>query len=188
MSSSTPQRLGAYASRPSPTMGGQQPRSNPDSPTVSQIGVASSSQPSREDQVVYRFYVKTVGVLVDSRLTHYGSAVSVGKNGERKKDRWFNLTLPEVDLHKSDLQIYRSVSQYPPTRSSGSLPADPCTVPPLLVAFILDTSDLPSAQALMWNRASGKLTIDMNALNGKGKRKEEQRSGIVLERWTFRAR
>jgi len=67
---------------------------------------------------------------------------------------------------------------------------DPCGIPPLLIAFILDTSDLPSGQALMWNRNGGKVTIDtglMGTAKGKGKEKE-RRTGIVLERWTFRAR
>ena len=47
--------------------------------------VTAASQPSRADQVVYRFYVKTVSVLVEARLTHY--ADGVGKSGE-KKDKW----------------------------------------------------------------------------------------------------
>jgi autophagy-related protein 13 len=75
----------------------------------------------------------------------------------------------------------------------SSLPAadtDTCTIPPLLVAFILDTSDLPNGQALLWNRDAGKVPIDMGLLGstkGKGKEKE-RRTGIVLERWTLRAR
>jgi len=61
-------------------------------------------------------------------------------------------------------------------------------IPSLLVAFILDTSDIPSNQALLWNRPSGRSTLDATRI-GKGKGKEkEARSGIVLERWTFEAR
>jgi autophagy-related protein 13 len=46
------------------------------------IGAAAGgAQPSRADQIVYRFYLKTVGVLVDGRVTHFNK-------GERKKDRW----------------------------------------------------------------------------------------------------
>jgi len=67
---------------------------------------------------------------------------------------------------------------------------NPCAIPPLLIAFILDTSDLPSGQALMWNRNSGRMTIDTGLMGiGKAKGKErEGRTGIVLERWTLRAR
>jgi hypothetical protein len=42
----------------------------------------------------------------------------------------------------------------------------------------------------MWNRNSGRMTID-TALRGIGKAKgkeREGRTGIVLERWTLRAR
>jgi autophagy-related protein 13 len=83
-----------------------------------------------------------------------------------------------VDIHKTDLQIYKSISTYP---SEG-------VIPPLLVAFILDTSEISSNQALLWNRPSGRSTLDATMIGkGKGKQKEG-RSGIVLERWTFQAR
>ena len=91
----------------------------------------------------------------------------------------FNITIPDVDIHRSDLHIYKSISSYP---------SDDGSVPPLLVAFILDTSDIPSNQALLWNRPSGRSTLDTTTM-GKGKGKEkEARSGIILERWTFQAR
>lgn len=95
----------------------------------------------------------------------------------------FNLVIPDIDIHKADLQIYRSISSIP-SSSQGE-----CGIPPLLVAFILDTSDVSPNQALLWNRASGRVPIDTASLKGKGKGKEtDQRSGIVLERWTFQAR
>ncbi|KAK6906727.1 hypothetical protein I203_100714 [Kwoniella mangroviensis CBS 8507] len=155
------------------------------SASSSQIG----AQASRADQVLYRFYLKTVQVLVDGRLTHYGGTVGK-KPGDKKKDKWFNLILPEVDLYKSDLQIYRSISSYQPYTEPGETPSpSSCTVPPLLIAFILDTSDIPSGQALLWNRNGAKVPIDVG-LSGKGKGKgkeKESKSGIVLERWTLRA-
>ncbi|WVW80977.1 hypothetical protein I302_102968 [Kwoniella bestiolae CBS 10118] len=176
---------------------------NPNSLATQQIGernLASSSasssqigatQASRADQVLYRFYLKTVGVLVDGRLTHYGGSGTTGrKSGEKKKDKWFNLILPEVDLYKSDLQIYRSISTYQPYTESGNTPSpSSCTIPPLLIAFILDTSDIPNGQALLWNRSGTRIPIDVGlAGKGKGKGKEkENKSGIILERWTFRA-
>jgi autophagy-related protein 13 len=176
-------------------------------------GLASSStsssvtQPSRADQVVYRFYLKTLGILVEGRLTHYGGS---GGKAEKKKDKWvclpltrseiyqhcadidlyqFNLALPDLDIYKSDLQIYRSISSYSPLQTS---PGADCPIPPLLVAFILDTSDLPPGQALIWNRGGSKVTIDNGLLGtggkGKGKGKEKERNtGIILERWTYRA-
>lgn len=96
-----------------------------------------------------------------------------------------------MDLHKSDLAIYRSISSYTVPRPSIAEPANGGTIPPLLVAFILDTSDLPNGQALMWNRDGGKVTLDTSQLGAgsKGKAKEkDQKAGIVLERWTLQAR
>lgn len=89
--------------------------------------------------------------------------------------------MPESDLHRSDLKLYQTISAYPSA-------AGPSTgIPPLLIAFILDVSDLPSGQALLWNRKGGKVSLDPGlGVQGKGKEKET-RSGIVLERWTFRA-
>ncbi|EJT47888.1 hypothetical protein A1Q1_03194 [Trichosporon asahii var. asahii CBS 2479] len=126
-------------------------------------GSSSSNTPSRADQITYRFYIKTVSVLVDGRVTHFGK-------GERKKDRWFNLTVPDTDVHKADLTIYRQISSY-------------TEVPPLMIAFILDTTDIPAGQGIIWNPrpagdgsgASVRVPIDV------GKRK-----GIVLEQWTFK--
>lgn len=73
--------------------------------------------------------------------------------------------MPDTDVHKSDLTIYRSVSNY-------------AEVPPLLIAFILDTTDVLPGQGILWNRGDGagvRVPVDI------GKRK-----GIVLEQWTFR--
>lgn len=95
-----------------------------------------------------------------------------------------------MDLHRSDLRVYHSVSTYPPI-PVGQLSdptANACAVPPLLVAFILDTSDLPSGQALLWNKDGQKFAVDVGSSPAKGKGKErEGRTGIVLERWTMRA-
>ncbi|OXM81814.1 hypothetical protein C364_00787 [Cryptococcus neoformans Bt63] len=145
---------------------------------------AALNQAGRADQVLYRFYLKTVAVLVEGRLTHYANVSA------EKKDRWFNLLLPEIDLYKNDLQIYRSISSYP-SYAPAELPSpasDTCSIPPLLIAFILDTSDVPNGQALLWNRRGGKVALDLASLSSKGKGKgKEERPGIILERWTLRA-
>ncbi|WVQ85863.1 hypothetical protein IAT38_008031 [Cryptococcus sp. DSM 104549] len=187
-STSTPHTAGASAG---PAGGGAAPGSasamgdrNLASSSASSSQTAQSSA-GRADQVLYRFYLKTVGVLVEGRVTHYGKA----PGDQKKPDQWFNLLLPENDLHKADLQIFRSISSFPPY-TQPELPSpssDPCSVPPLLVAFILDTTDVPNGQAIVWNRAGGKVALDMNLLGTKGKGKEDARTGIVLERWTFRA-
>ncbi|GMK54442.1 hypothetical protein CspeluHIS016_0110280 [Cutaneotrichosporon spelunceum] len=146
---------------------GPDPRRNSDATATSS---AASSQvvggASRADQIIYRFYLKTVAVLVDGRVTHVSA-----QRGEHKKDRW------------TDLRIYRAVSSYtplpdPPTGTSRS------TIPPLLIAFILDTNDIPAGQTLLWNRDGARLALDPSLAKhgGSGTR----RPGIVLERWTLR--
>lgn len=49
--------------------------------------VPGSSGINRTDQIVHRVYLKTVGVLVDGRLTHYGGGRH-GDDRDRKKDKW----------------------------------------------------------------------------------------------------
>jgi autophagy-related protein 13 len=102
------------------------------------------------------------------------------------------LSLVEMDLHKADLAIFKSISNYSNPRPPFTEPANGGIIPPLLVAFILDTSDLPNNQALVWNREGSKVTLDSAALglgNGKGKaREKDHRTGIVLERWTLQAK
>ena len=161
-----------------------------------------SSQITRADQVMWRFYLKTLAILGEARLTHYGHAA--GK-GERKVDKWvsalpqrpsytrhtthyqFNLNTPEADVDKADLQMYRYLSAYSLPKPNAPL-ANGGVIPPLLVAFVLDTSDIHHRQALMWNQGCGKVAIDTNLLNkGKnGDQDKQQNMGIVLERWTIR--
>lgn len=162
------------------------------SQVVSPGGSASPVGTNRTDQIVHRVYIKTMGILVDGRITQSGGRSVDDK--ESKKDKWvcpplsgqdvltvqFNIITPEAEIYKADLQLYKSISSYPSTSNGGS------TVPPLLVAFILDTSELPSNQALMWDRESGRVALDAGRLSGKGKGKEQR--GIVLERWTFEAK
>lgn len=173
------------------------------------------SSTSRADQVVHRVYLKTVSVLTEARLTHFGGSnaaaaaavAGVGaaeKDMQVKQDRWFNLVTPDLDVHKEDLQLYRAVSSFPiatPIHAPRGAVGE-CTIPPLLVAFVLDTSDIPSGQALLWNRTDGEggnggtgpgipgARVPLDPLLGRqaGGKEGERRSGIVLERWTFQAR
>ncbi|BEI87430.1 uncharacterized protein CcaverHIS019_0101480 [Cutaneotrichosporon cavernicola] len=163
-----------------PSGAGSDPRRNSDatatsSPASSQVAWGAS----RADQIIYRFYLKTVAVLVDGRVTHVSA-----QRGERKKDRWFNITVPDTEVHKTDLRIYRAVSSYtplpdPPAGASCS------TIPPLLIAFILDTNDIPVSQTLLWNRDGARFALDPSLVKQSGG-SGTRRPGIVLERWTLR--
>ena len=50
--------------------------------------VHAGAQPNRSDQVLYRFYLKTVAVLGEGRLTHCGN----GSKADKKKDKWVRST------------------------------------------------------------------------------------------------
>lgn len=55
----------------------------------SSVTANASGGANRNDQVVHRFYIKTVEILSDGRLTHYGN--NLGPKGEKKKDKWVRL-------------------------------------------------------------------------------------------------
>jgi autophagy-related protein 13 len=60
------------------------------SASSSQVGTPTTGV-NRTDQIIHRVYLKTVGVLVDGRLTHYGG----GRNADdkdKKKDKWVNVS------------------------------------------------------------------------------------------------
>lgn len=60
------------------------------------------------------------------------------------------------------------------------------TIPPLLIAFILDTNDIPAGQTLLWNRDGARVALDPSLLKQQGHGHGTRRPGIVLERWTLR--
>jgi hypothetical protein len=51
-------------------------------------GKTMTQEVNRQDQIVHRFYLKTVGVLVDGRLTHHGVGVSKNGGKEPRVDKW----------------------------------------------------------------------------------------------------
>ena len=112
----------------------------------------------------------------------------------------FNLPLPDPEVFRPDLEAYRSLStSFPATTSTPY-----AIVPPLLIAFILDVSDLPSKHALVYRRGSEgaykvsepgsdtyRLDLPSEAVKDKGKERAgggpKRSQGIVLERWTLRS-
>lgn len=89
-----------------------------------------------------------------------------------------------MDTYKEDLDAYRAVSRFSPFGSPRAHEHS-STVPPLLIAFILDTRDIPNGQTLTWIRNGSRVTLDVK---GKGKSKKSRVGGIMLERWVFKAR
>ncbi|KAJ9125692.1 hypothetical protein QFC22_000655 [Naganishia vaughanmartiniae] len=150
----------------------------------------------RRDQIVYRFYVKTLGVLADGRLEfpppHDGQS-------EVRIDKWFNLPLPDYELFRSELAPYRALSITPSSSAHGSPAQDTITStspliapPPLLIAFTLDASAVPPNEQLYLRTREGRRIAVQLDLAGTGDRNRtvssgKDRHGIVLERWTLRA-
>jgi hypothetical protein len=102
----------------------------------------------------------------------------------------FNLPLPDPEIFRPDLEAYRSLSlSYPATTS-----APYAIVPPLLIAFILDVSDLPAKHALAYRRNGGRSQGGVVDVGGGVERLDLPSSGTgkdgkpkVLERWTLRS-
>lgn len=57
------------------------------SQVVTPVSGGGSGGVNRTDQIIHRVYLKTVGVLVDGRLTHYGGG-RPGDDKDKKKDKW----------------------------------------------------------------------------------------------------
>ncbi|GHJ85175.1 hypothetical protein NliqN6_1577 [Naganishia liquefaciens] len=153
---------------------------------------------SRSDQIVHRFYVKTLGVLADARLRREGT-------DEPKLDKWFDLPLPDYPHFRQELVPYRYLSQ----QSDLSEPSSPsisgsregsassrhipwASAPPLLISITLDTTSIPTGQRLHWRNASTgeRIALRVDA-SGKGKSRRDDDDddvprGIVLERWSLR--
>ncbi|KAJ9106014.1 hypothetical protein QFC19_003350 [Naganishia cerealis] len=168
---------------------------------------------ARKDQIVYRFYVKTLGVLTDARLEFPAGDVRVDKwvsplrvvgrrAGSTQPDNprpQFNLPLPDHELFRPELAPYRAISTTP----SSSVHVAPLQdtpaaslAPPLLIAFTLDASAIPAGDRLYWRPSTSpeaKVAVDLGS-DRKGKRRRatsdpstaDDTHGIILERWTLR--
>lgn len=165
-------------------------------------GTASSSNTqqqdtARQDQIIHRFYIKTVEILTDARLTELGKVDTAGDAGQhevqeaeaeeqqqRKVDKWFNIPLPDHELFRTDLLAYRDLSV---VLAPGTSP------PPLLIAFTLDLSDVPPTDAVVYVREDGmRFKVDVTRGGGGGgaaglASRSSRPTGIVLERWVLRA-
>lgn len=142
---------------------------------------STSSNPqqdaARQDQIVHRFYIKTVEILTDARLTELSRNGAEGES-ELKVDKWFNIPLPDHELFRADLLAYRELSLLTPT-----------SIPPLLIAFTLDLSDVAPNDAVVYVRDEDGMRFKVDVTrSASGPRATSARpTGIVLERWILSA-
>ncbi|GAA5912327.1 hypothetical protein JCM5296_006835 [Sporobolomyces johnsonii] len=88
-----------------------------------------------------------------------GGATPAGKKKAERTNSWFNLTLPEPDLFRTQLKTWRSVSALlsPSTASpSSSGPSLTSAAPPLVLSILLDVSDLTPNQVLVFSDQRGR--------------------------------
>ncbi len=132
-------------------------------PNMSQSATPPQDPNNRQDQIVHRFYLKTVGVLVDGRLTHHGGD-SVGASGKGKSregngkevriDKWVSVvttTVPCFDVdgphHNLLLPSHSSISLCPiPTYSDPIYPS----INPCRRRFLPDRIPLPQVHYPTW--------------------------------------
>ncbi|GAA5935676.1 hypothetical protein JCM1841_004940 [Sporobolomyces salmonicolor] len=88
-----------------------------------------------------------------------GGAATAGKKKGERTNSWFNLTLPEADLFRTQLKTWRCVSAllFPSTASpSSSSPSFTSAAPPLVLSVLLDVSDLTPNQVLVFSDQRGR--------------------------------
>ncbi|PWY99869.1 hypothetical protein BCV70DRAFT_200782 [Testicularia cyperi] len=118
------------------------------------LGQNAASQLAKLDGVLYHFYTTTANLVLQSRLTRYRDLLlKVCPNpalassttapppflpASIKVSKWFGLQIPDRDLFKEELRLWRSIS-------CMLVPDDvtPAGVPDLVIDVILDLSRIP---------------------------------------------
>lgn len=134
----------------------QQPREatpGPSSVLDQSSSPSASSSQTKLDAVLYNFYSKSVNLVAANRLTHQ-TFTSTDSNNARVVNKWFALPLPDLDIFKDELRLWRSLSAFvPPSALEASIetPAEdaagaPLTarVPPLVLDVIFEPVKAPA--------------------------------------------
>ncbi|PWN25532.1 hypothetical protein BDZ90DRAFT_233976 [Jaminaea rosea] len=126
-------------------------------PSFSSGSPASSSTSSsmRLDAVLYNFYSKSVNLVAANRLTHSTFTALTDSGSVGHVNKWFSLPLPDIDIFKEELRLWRSLSAFvPPSALEASIetPADDAAgaplvarVPPLVLEVIFEPVKGPTA-------------------------------------------
>lgn len=77
----------------------------------------SQAEPAKIEQIINEFFVKTLHIIVDSRIpsssSHNGdysmvsSSISSSSSGLRSRDKWFNLALGECPASFENMELWR---------------------------------------------------------------------------------
>ncbi|KAI0056993.1 hypothetical protein BV25DRAFT_1813075 [Artomyces pyxidatus] len=126
------------------------PQTSPGSSTGEQLGSLSAAETTKADLVAYRMYVKLKNLVHFCRVPA-PSMVS-------KMDKWFNLEIPDTDIFKDEMRMFRSLSSMdyvPPLRLDVLLSASETQSPRVLTAAFSDVMGRTECTVLLesWSLA-----------------------------------
>ncbi|KAN0064464.1 autophagy protein 13 [Thecaphora frezii] len=127
-------------------------------------GVAPSAHHQRQQQlakldgVLYHFYSTTANVILHSRLISYRRSHKQSQESQlqARLTKWFALQIPELDLFREELRLWRSISSMLQLDADGRSAASNAigAVPPLVIEVILDLSDVPDGHVVqLWQKS-----------------------------------
>ncbi|CDW97290.1 hypothetical protein [Sporisorium scitamineum] len=173
---------------------------------------AAATQLTKLDGVIYHFYTTTANLIIQSRLAHLRSFLltapfdaapsaseqksAPGSSSNARLSRWFGLHIPDSDLFKDELRLWRSVTSLLGLDATGSDPSAPLSaIPDLIIDVMLDVSSVSDRHDILL------LTTSSHASSTSGRRAciDGRRPGegspssspsrpqrIVLEQWRLR--
>ncbi|EST07055.2 Autophagy-related protein 13 [Kalmanozyma brasiliensis GHG001] len=172
------------------------------------------TQLTKLDGVIYHFYTTTANLIIQSRLAHLRSSLLAASSPEgaapaqqshtphTKLSKWFDLHIPDTDLFKDELRLWRSVTSLLGLETGNvDPPLSPSAVPDLIIDVVLDLSNVSDRhEILLMTRAfsaSSSRASDANTsrvcIDGRipGEAPSSATSSvrphrIVLERWQLR--
>lgn len=190
--------------------------------SIEQATSAPATQLTKLDGVIYHFYTTTANLVIQSRLAHLRSflltapydttAVATAEHksaqttvtpaAQTKLSRWFGLHIPDSDLFKDELRLWRSVtSLLGPDANNHDQPAPTCDVPDLILDVMLDLSGVSGSHEILLltrpslSTASQPTSDSAGRIRIDGHRPEQtsppsssfvRPSRIVLEQWRLR--
>ncbi len=164
---------------------------------------APLSQSSKLDGVLYHFYTTTANLVIQARLAHLRPFLLTPASDPHDPDnrppstptapshpklsRWFGLHIPDTDVFKDELRLWRSVTSLLAMSTTGANSA----VPDLIIDVMLDLSNVPHTHEVLLltdTRSAARLCIDGRAPGQPATqlRPASRPQRIVLERWRLR--
>ncbi|TKY86537.1 hypothetical protein EX895_004686 [Sporisorium graminicola] len=165
----------------------------------------AANQLTKLDGVIYHFYTTTANLIIQSRLAHLRSFLLTapfdgapptssvpGSSSSTRLSRWFGLHIPDSDLFKDELRLWRSVtSLLGLDANSMDLAASPPAIPDLVIDVMLDVSAVSDRHHIVLDTSSHPSATSNRRICIDGRRPgdptpsstAERPQRIVLEQW-----